>query len=125
MKTCSFRGAKPRSVDEGLFCRDEPDVQYGLSPCDNCPLCVPPYPLYRRENQPIIHFNQNQKYRFHNGYQAILNCPANCQTQNILYVMTCPCGDYEYIGESSQRLWDRLWCKFGSKEYEDYCSHWS
>ena len=111
MKTCLFRNAKPRSVDEGLFCIDEPDIRYGFSPCNNCPLCVPPYDVARRQ-QSAIRFGPKHKFRFLNGYQTILNCPADCQTENIIYVMTCPCGDFEYIGESSQRLGDRLWCKF-------------
>ena len=76
MKTCSFRGAKPRSIDEGLFCIDEPDIRYGLSPCNNCPLCVPPYDVVTRQQQPIIRFGPSQKFRFINGYQTILNWPA-------------------------------------------------
>ena len=110
MKTCSFRNAKPRSIDEGLFCIDEPDVRYGLSPCNNCVLCVPSQNQNQRV-QPTIRYGPSQKFRFVNGYQSILNCPADCQTHNIIYVMTCPCNEYEYIGETSQRLGDRLWCK--------------
>jgi hypothetical protein len=111
MKTCSFRNAKPCSIEEGLFCIDEPDIQYGLLPCNNCSLCVPSYNNSRR-SQSTIRFGPSQKFRFINGYQTILNCPADCQTQNIIYVMTCPCGEFEYIGETSQRLADRLRCKF-------------
>ena len=110
MKTCSYRNAQPRNPQEGVFCKEEPDVRYGLSPCNNCPLCVPPYDIARRQ-QPTIRFGPSQKYRFINGYQTILNCPADCNTRNIIYVMSCPCGEYEYIGETSQRVGDRLWCK--------------
>jgi hypothetical protein len=110
MKTCSFRNALPRSEDEGLFCIDEPDSRYGLSPCNNCSLCVPLSDVTRRQH-PTIRFGPSQKFRFVNGYQTILNCPANCQTRAIIYVMVCPCGEFEYIGETSQRLGDRLWCK--------------
>ncbi len=113
MKTCSFRHAIQRSIDEGLFCINEPDKRYSLSPCNNCPLCVPPYDLARRQRtEPPIRFGPNQTFQFCNGYQTILNCPADCQTRNIIYVMTCPCGKFEYIGETSQRLGDRLWCEF-------------
>ena len=112
MKTCSFRQAKPRSFDEGLFCIDEPDMQYNLTACDNCPLCVPPYDNSRQQQQTtFIQFGPNQTYRFLNGYQTILNCPAYCHSKNIIYVMACPCGQYEYIGETSLALVDRLWCK--------------
>ena len=111
MKTCSFRNAKPRSVDEGLFCIDEPDTSYGLSPCNNCSLCVPPHTISRRPQQQTIRFGPDQRLRFINGYQTILNCPADCQTRFIIYTMMCPCGEAEYIGETSQRLGDRLWCK--------------
>jgi len=126
MKTCSFRQAKPRSFDEGLFCIDEPDMQYNLTACDNCPLCVPPYDNNRRQQQtPFIQFGSNQTYQFLNGYQTILNCPAYCHSQNIIYVMTCPCGQYEYIGETSLPLVDRLWCKslssyFIYRSYKDF-----
>ena len=42
MKTCSFRGAQPRSSDEGLFCGDQlPSIRYGMQPChgNNCKVC--------------------------------------------------------------------------------------
>ncbi len=110
MKTCSFRNAKPRSTDEGLFCREEPDARYPLLPCNNCALCVPPYDVTRRQ-QPAMRFGPSERHRFVNGYQTILNCPADCQTRNIVYVMACPCGEYEYIGETGQRIGDRLKCK--------------
>jgi hypothetical protein len=110
MKTCSFRGAQPRVHNEGVFCNEEPVIRFGLSPCNNCPLCVPHYDITRRQ-QPTIRFGPCQKYRFINGYQTILNCPADCNTRNIIYTMSCPCGEYEYIGETSQRVGDRLWCK--------------
>ena len=112
MKTCSYRHATPRSVDEGLFCQDEPESQYGFLPCNNCSLCVPYHETSIREQQLTVRFGPNQKFRFINGYQAILNCRADCETRNIIYTMICPCGEYEYIGETSQRLGDRLWCKF-------------
>ena len=45
MKTCSFRGAEPRSVIEGLFCgKDEPEARYTMIACGNlqCRCCHPP-----------------------------------------------------------------------------------
>ncbi|CAF1399521.1 unnamed protein product [Adineta steineri] len=109
MKTCSFRGAEPRSADEGLFCRDEPDARYGLFECGRCPLCKPLHNTMRYRQQPTIRFYAGYTHRFLNGYKSILNCDANCKTPNIIYVMTCPCGKFEYIGETGQRLNDRLW----------------
>jgi len=110
MKTCSFRSAKPRSVDEGLFCIDEPDSRYGLLPCNDCSLCLPSPDLASQQSK--IRFGPQETFRFMNGYETILNCSANCQTRNIIYAMVCPCNNAEYIGETSQRLNDRLWCKF-------------
>ena len=123
MKTCSFRGAKPRSVDEDLFCVNEPSVRYSFSRCHNCELCLPTHheSRYRRQT---IQFN-SQKFRFTNGYETILNCPASCPTCNVIYAMTCPCIEFEYIGETSQRLGDRLWCKYLFFFSSRYKHHWS
>ncbi len=113
MKTCSFRQAIPRSLDEGLFCINEPDSQYGLSACNNCSLCVPRYNLNCREQLgPMIRFGHKHRFSFYNGYQTMLNCPAYCHTSNLIYVMVCPCRRFEYIGETSQRLNDRLRFQF-------------
>ncbi|CAF1444491.1 unnamed protein product [Adineta steineri] len=89
MKTCSFRGAEPRSAHEGLFCYDLPDARYGLFECGNCPLCKPSHNTMRHRQQPIIQFDS--------------------KTRNIIYVMTCPCNKFEYIGETGRWLGDRLW----------------
>jgi hypothetical protein len=107
MKTCSFRNAKPRSTKEGLFCIDEPDIRYSVSACNNCSLCRPSNDI-TRQHKTTLRVDSKQPYRFVNGYQTILNCPANCQTRNMIYVMVCPCGEYEYVGETSQRIADRL-----------------
>ena len=95
-----------------------PMLDTALLPCNNCPLCVPPYDVARRQ-QPAVRFGPSQRHRFVNGYQTILNCPADCHTRNIVYVMTCPCGEYEYIGETSQRIGDRLKCKLKLESLED------
>lgn len=113
MKTCSFRQAKRRSLNEGLFCVDEPYAQYSFLPCNKCSLCIPRYHLSCREKLgSMIRFNLIQPFTFSNGYKILLNCPVNCQTRNLIYVMICPCRKFEYIGETSQRLSDRLRCKF-------------
>ncbi|CAF3547400.1 unnamed protein product [Rotaria socialis] len=99
MKTCSFRGANPRSFDVGLFCKSNlPVIRYALEPCEQmiCSLCEP--------TKPIVEFNSYRTHRFVNGYHAILNCPAKCQTVNIIYVLTCPCGQYDFIGSSCQSI---------------------
>jgi hypothetical protein len=31
-----------------------------------------------------------------------------CHTQNIIYALTCPCGKFDYIGETVNSLHDRL-----------------
>lgn len=109
MKTCSFRQAKPRSRHENLFCLDEPYSTYCFSPCNHCSLCIPCYnPSCRERAGPMIQFNHTNGHTFVNGYKTLLNCPVNCHTNNLIYVMTCPCHRYEYIGETSQRLIDRL-----------------
>lgn len=105
MKTCSYRSAKPRSDDEGLYCIDEPEARYGVLPCNACELCI-----LSAQQQSTIRFGPKQKFRFMNNYETILNCPADCQTENLIYVLTCPCNKAEYIGETSKRLGDRLWC---------------
>jgi hypothetical protein len=104
MKTCSFRGAKPRAAHEGIFCLTIPEIRYVMKPCNRCALC-------HSSNQTTTYsvtFNLYQKHRFVNGYESILNCPASCQTNNIIYVLTCQCGDYDYIGETSGTLLQRL-----------------
>ncbi|CAF4652768.1 unnamed protein product, partial [Rotaria sp. Silwood1] len=59
-------------------------------------------------DQPLVRFGPQQQHCFINGYQSILNCPATCTTRNIIYVMTCPCHQADYIGETSLSLAERL-----------------
>ncbi|CAF1524614.1 unnamed protein product, partial [Adineta ricciae] len=66
MKTCSYRSAKPRSNDEGLYCINEPEARYSLLPCNDCSLCQPP--IHSPEQQSTIRFGPNQKFRFMNDY---------------------------------------------------------
>ncbi|CAF3318596.1 unnamed protein product [Rotaria sp. Silwood2] len=112
MKTCSYRGAQSivATNDKSLFCRNEPQVRYGITPCQqlSCCLCYPSYKLTYRQQQPILQFGPSQEHSFINGYRSILNCPATCTTRNIIYVLTCPCHRVNYIGETSLSLADRL-----------------
>ncbi|CAF2935916.1 unnamed protein product, partial [Rotaria sp. Silwood2] len=109
MKTCDFREAQPRSIGEqqrkeGLLCELEPCARYGMKPCgqSRCFLCK------SERNMIVIQYAEQQLHTFINGYQAILNCPATCETSNIIYALTCPCGDYDYIGSTSKSLFDRI-----------------
>ena len=108
MKTCSFRFARPRTLQEGLFCLYEPEARYELSACGNCGLCCPKYSLKYRTKQTIVDFSQGHRHRFVNGYEVILNCSASCHTRNLIYALTCPCGKVDYIGATTQSLHDRL-----------------
>ncbi|CAF3283258.1 unnamed protein product [Rotaria sp. Silwood2] len=108
MKTCSFRYARPRTLNEGLFCLQEPEARYELSACGNCGLCYPQYDMTYRTKKSIVEFSQAHKHTFVNGYQTILNSSASCHTRNIIYALTCPCGKFEYIGTTANTLHDRL-----------------
>ncbi|CAF4616109.1 unnamed protein product, partial [Rotaria socialis] len=60
-------------------------------------------------NCPCCHSIENSSsHRFVNGYTTYLNCPATCTTSNIVFVMTCPCGQYEFIDSTSGTLADAL-----------------
>ncbi|CAF5175457.1 unnamed protein product, partial [Rotaria magnacalcarata] len=107
MKTCSYHKAEPRSLTEGLFSANLPECRYTMTPCGNCKLCQPVTDLKYRRQAPII-FNRYEKHRFVSGYESILNCPATCNTKNFIYVLTCLCGDAEYISETKYTLSSRL-----------------
>lgn len=121
LKTCSFNGIKPRFFDrrlrEGVFCIDPPEARFSISPCDHkhCNCCHPSYPRQQRTSIPFL---TPHIHRFVNQYEAILNCPAvrtlivgsysflfqflleTCQTENCIYVLTCPCGQFDFVGLS-------------------------
>jgi len=81
MKTCSYRGAQPRSTHngdtEGIFCVDPPEARYGLLPCtrDRCRCCLEPRHRTGRQESAVL-FYPSHYHKFLNGYQVILNCPA-------------------------------------------------
>lgn len=115
MKTCSYREAVPVPHETSLIGQYAPLVRYGLTRCHqaSCHLCYPRYQrTFRQHDQPVIRFEANVQHQFVNQYRSILNCPATCQTRNIIYVLTCPCYQVDYIGETSLSLASRLYCKF-------------
>ncbi|CAF1581354.1 unnamed protein product [Rotaria sordida] len=93
--------------DQDLFFQNEyqqPVVSYTLQHCKqiNCYLCQ----LSSFLSGSMIQFDSYMKHCFANQYQSILNGPATCQTMNIIYVFTCPCKKYEFIGSTSQGVVD-------------------
>ena len=81
MKTCSFRGATPRSNTEGLFCgKDEPQARYAVTPCGDlfCPCCHPLNSWKKSQPWLVLDFVSSSSHRFLNGYITYLNCPAVC-----------------------------------------------
>ena len=113
MKTCSYRGAVPVPNEPSLICQYAPQLRYEMTRCDRttCYLCYPPYKSTYRLDQPIVQFGPHQQHEFINHYRSILNCPATCQTRNIIYALTCPCHRVDYIGETSLPFASRLSCK--------------
>lgn len=113
MKTCTYRGAIPMLDEPSLICRHEPKVRYTVSPCNRvtCCLCHPCYKSTFRKDQCVLRFNCYDQHRFIHGYRSILNCPATCETQNIIYALTCPCHKVDYIGETNSSLPVRLSCQ--------------
>lgn len=107
MKTCSFEQAQPRSLTEGLFCNDIPQCRYTITPCGNCELCHSLNDPKNRQQTSTL-FNRYEKHRFVNGYESILNCPATCHTKYCIYVLTCLCGQADYISETKHSLSSRL-----------------
>ncbi|CAF1193429.1 unnamed protein product [Rotaria sordida] len=107
MKTCSFRDAQPRSITEGIFCSNIPDCLYTMSRCGDCNLCQQSNDINYRQQAPVL-FNRYERHRFVNGYESILNCPATCDTKNYIYVLTCVCGQFEFISDTKFALNVRL-----------------
>ncbi|CAF5091272.1 unnamed protein product, partial [Rotaria socialis] len=71
-----------------------PYGRYTMEACHqkSCCLCYP---------SPHIESKSTIQHLFVNGYRSILNCPTTCTTRNIIYVLTCPCKQFDYIGETS------------------------
>ncbi|CAF1607057.1 unnamed protein product [Rotaria magnacalcarata] len=108
MKTCSYRGAQPIiNEPQSIFSTNQqtPYGRYSMETCQqkSCCLC---YPSRQIESKSTV------QHIFVNGYRSILNCPATCTTRNIIYVLTCPCKQFDYIGETSVSLPQRLTCNY-------------
>jgi hypothetical protein len=105
MKTFSDRNIQPSSMNKGLFCMIEPELRFVMKPCGHqkCGVCTLTDHITRR-TQPSVDFETNGMYHFLNGYETILNAPVICNTLGIIYVLKCPCGEYEYVGESGYSL---------------------
>lgn len=79
MKTCSYRGAQPRSENEGLFCSVmEPEARYMMQPCkkETCSCCRTHNHTRNTEPWQVVNFMGSSKHQFSNGYTTYLNCPA-------------------------------------------------
>ena len=106
MKTYSFDNRESYSSQQSLFYNDNNNkIDYTLQPCQqvHCHLCQT---LSSSSSVPTIHFNSYDIHRFFNSYEAILNYSATCRTKNIIYVLTCPCGEYEFIGSTKETVED-------------------
>ena len=58
----------------------------------------------------MIPFSFPHVHRFVNQYEAILNCQATCESKNCIYVLTCPCGQFDFIGESKVSFAETMIC---------------
>ncbi|CAF1336830.1 unnamed protein product [Rotaria sordida] len=108
MKTCAFRIPDGLLIKTGLFYTDDMtnSLCHDMKPCQRlfCTLCQAKNDSDSASCTTIEFSTSGQKHRFVNGYEAVLNCPANCQTNNIIYVLTCACGEYDYIGSTRYSL---------------------
>jgi hypothetical protein len=107
MKTCLFLQARPRSMDEGIFCIDVPQCQYTMKPCEHCLLCRSSA-ISGRRRTPSIEFNCYQKHCVVNDHESILNCSTTSSTINIIHALTCPYEKYDDISNTRTHLWARL-----------------
>ncbi|CAF2260387.1 unnamed protein product [Rotaria magnacalcarata] len=112
MKTCQLHEASvhddlPGDSDDEyqqIFCTDTPTANFGMLPCDRetCSCCHPRNNLTQRQLRTAVQFSINHMHRFLNKYDAILNCPATCDTNNIVYALTCPCGQFDFVGTTTK-----------------------
>ncbi|CAF1165110.1 unnamed protein product [Adineta steineri] len=115
MKTCSFRESIPRCIDEGIFSLTLPSTQYGMKQCQdqNCYYCYERSSLTDRFERAMC-FSDSQIHHFVNGYQVYLNCNVptvyvkTCTSSNIIYALTCPCHQYDYIGRCQLPFRERI-----------------
>ncbi|CAF1687016.1 unnamed protein product, partial [Adineta ricciae] len=62
--------------------------------------CQRRYTTDESEQHQVVPFSIPHIHQFVNAYEAILNCPATCETTDCIYVLTCPCGKFDYIGHT-------------------------
>ena len=67
----------------------------GMTKCNNCPIC------------PFVTVGKTVKSTA-SGYRVDINRPANCQTKNILYCISCDRCRQQYVGESERTLQERF-----------------
>ena len=110
MKTYSFDNRESYSSQRSLFYNDNNNkVDYTLQPYQqvHCHLCqMLLLSSSSSSSVPTIRFNSYDIHRFFNSYEAILNYSATCRTKNIIYVLTCPCGECEFIGSTKESVAD-------------------
>lgn len=108
LKTCAFRGATP--TEESIFCSRTPEARYSIRACQerSCHSCRPWHIRENAEFDRAIPYDHVRVHQFVNGYRAILNCPAVCTTANIIYALTCPCGQFDYMDATTQPFRERL-----------------
>ncbi|CAF0738305.1 unnamed protein product [Didymodactylos carnosus] len=117
------RGAHPRlfgqknDESEGILCEAQPMARYGMMPCydRHCFLCQSRRRGGEGANGDLlnttVHSSSKQIHRFVNMYEAILNCDANCITSDIIYALTYPCGQCDFIGSTSMNFHERMLSK--------------
>ncbi|CAF3586707.1 unnamed protein product [Adineta steineri] len=115
MKTCSYReiadSCSTDKMSKGLFYdKDELQTRYNLIPCGSlfCSCCHPRNTTKRSHSWSVIDFPSSSTHQFVNGYTTYLNRPATCDTSNIIYAMTCPCQQYDYIDSTENTLNDAM-----------------
>ena len=104
-RTLNYTHADIYEKDSSIFSKNEPQIRFSMAPCrhPNCNICSSTNDMTRRSYSSVT-FENSGIYQFLNGYKTILNAPGMCNTNGIIYVLKCPCGQFEYIGESSNNL---------------------
>lgn len=106
MKTCQLRGNYQSLPIKPLFRTDEIiNDSHDMKRCQRfyCTLC------HESQKSSTVKFSTSgHRHRFLNNYETILNCSADCQTNNIVYALTCICGEYDYIDSTQYTLHDVL-----------------
>ena len=117
-----------RIVNEKLFCQTMPSARQGMTRCrdTSCRFCYERLDLTHRF-EPAMNFTTRQVHCFVNNYRVYLNANVvcarfdfhidprsiaylqTCTTANVLYALTCPCHQYDYVGRCQLPFRDRMW----------------